>query len=152
MHQGVRMRQAVAYVSFNGQCVDAFRFYAETLNGHVESVTICADHARHGQPKRVRHAVLHLDGLTIVGQDGPSKPPSPNQYRFALTMEMPCTQKANAAFLALAHEGIIINQLQPFDGNRLGLLIDQFEILWTIMGPVARTPRADRSMVSQAPW
>lgn len=145
------MRQAVAYISFNGQCVDAFRFYAETLNGHVESVTICTDHSRRGVPRRVRHAVLHLDGLTVVGQDGLSEPSCPNKYRFALTMEIPCAQKASAAFLALAQEGIVINPLQSIDGNRLGLVIDQFEILWTVLSPAAHVPKRVPSLVSQTP-
>lgn len=132
------MQQTVAYISFNGQCVDAFQFYAETLGGSVESVLLFSDCTRQehfpmAQAKQVRHAVLQLEGLTLLGCDSPPAPIRASGHRHALSIDFRCGQRGMTAFMALAKDGLVITSFQSMGAAKgVGTVIDQFGILWTV--------------------
>lgn len=144
------MQQAVAYLNFGGQCVEAFRFYAETLDGRIESVTTFndspfGDHLPMAQANKVRHAVMHLEGLTLMGCDGLADHANLSHYRFALTINLPCHQRAMKAFMALAEDGFVIRAFQSMGASRgFGTVIDQFGMLWTVVNSTPM-PQAEAS-------
>lgn len=150
---GLLVQQAVAYLNFGGQCVEAFRFYAEALDGRVESVLTFNDappceRSPMAQTSRVRHAVMHLEGLTLMGCDGLTDQANANNYRFALTINVPCCQRAMNAFMALAEEGFVVRAFQSMGTSMgFGTVIDQFGMLWTV---VSSTPRCQGECIGGA--
>lgn len=122
------MQATVAHVSFNGQCVDAFQLYAEALGGRIASVSMLVG------ARQVRHAVLHLDGLTLIGHDRLAEAAHAGEPGHALAINLGCAQRASQAFADLADEGFIVKALQPTEsGQGLGLVVDRFGILWTVL-------------------
>jgi PhnB protein len=149
------MQQAVAYLNFGGQCVEAFRLYAEVLGGHIESIETFRD----GQisevlplahANRVRHAVMHLDGLTLMGCDGLPGQDARDGFNFALTLDVPDIQVANAAFMTLSEGGTVVTSFQSNDlGRSVGTVYDQFGMLWTIVCSM-HVPLRTRSALQSA--
>jgi len=59
------------YLSFNGQCAQAFRFYERALNGHIEMMMTngespMADQTPPEQRDRIMHASLTIERFASV--------------------------------------------------------------------------------------
>ena len=73
------MAQFEPYLSFNGNCAEAMRFYEKTLGGKIEmSMTYGEAPPMPGQPapsgdaaKRIMHASMTLEGDRIMASDMP---------------------------------------------------------------------------------
>lgn len=129
--------QVNPYLTFNGQCEAAFKFYEQVLNGKIIfSMT-------HGQSPmaasvgpdwqgKIMHTTLAVGDRLIQGSDAPGAHFSkPAGFSLSITTKDPA--EAERLFNALAENGTVKMPLQKtFWAERFGMFIDQFDIPWMI--------------------
>ncbi len=125
------------YLSFNGQCEAAFKFYERCLGGKIEGMmTYESRPAEFPVPpewqKRILHATLRVGDQVLQGADAP-----PDGYQkpqgFSLTLGLKDQAEAERIFNALAEKGTVGMALQEtFWAVRFGVVVDRFGIPWKI--------------------
>jgi PhnB protein len=125
------------YLSFNGDCEAAFRFYEQRLGATRGGVfpyanSPMAGAAPPGWETKIMHGSITLGGITIAGAD-----PPPGQYErpqgFRIFLEPDDPADAERLFQTLAENAKVEMPLQEtFWSVRFGVLTDQFGIPWTI--------------------
>jgi PhnB protein len=135
------MPQPIAYLSFNGNCDDAMRFYEQALDGKLETIIRNADTpwaaqtpAEHHQ--LIVHARLALDGNGILyGGDCPPVMPYEGIKGMSLTLNYDTVEQAQRVFGALSEGGTITMAMQPaFWAKAWGMLVDRFGTPWIVNG------------------
>jgi PhnB protein len=129
------------YVSFNGDCEAAFRFYEQRLGATMGSMFPYANSPMSVPPEwqaKIMHGSITLGGITIAGAD-----PPPGGYErpqgFRIFLEADDPAETERMFNALAENARIEMPLQQtFWSVSFGVLTDQFGIPWTIS--CARAP------------
>jgi PhnB protein len=125
------------YLSFNGTCEEAFKFYEKTLGGKIESLMTNAGAPSMGEipagwESKVMHARLSVGGTTIMGSDAP-----PAYYKepqgIDISINLNDPQEADRIFNALAENGTVRMPIQKtFWASRFGMLVDRFGIPWMV--------------------
>jgi PhnB protein len=131
------MMQLSPYLTFNGQCEAAFKFYADVLGGKIEAMfphegTPAAEHVPAEWRKKILHARLTVGNNVLMGSDAP-----PDRYRkpqaFSVSLEINTPAEAERMFQALAEGGTVQMPIQQtFWAARFGMLVDRFGIPWMI--------------------
>jgi len=132
--------ELLTYLSFDGNCAEAFRFYEKVLRGKIETLMTFADSPMASQvgpdwQNRVLHAHLVVDGGAIMGGDAPpgthGKPTG-----FCVNVQVDSVEEAERIFNALAEGGQITMPIQEsFWAERFGMLVDRFGVPWMVNGP-----------------
>ncbi|MBB5202716.1 PhnB protein [Inhella inkyongensis] len=127
-----------AYLQFNGQCAEAFAFYAQLLGAqlgehHPASQSPMADQLQPHQKDWTMHAQLHWpNGQVLMGCDalmGPYEAPR----GFHLTLNRTSVDEARALFDALAAGGQVQMPFEPtFWAAGFGMLVDRFGVPWMV--------------------
>ena len=119
--------QLTPYLSFNGQCEEAFRFYERAIGARITFLLPHSD----GQAG-ILHATLHVGDQTVNGADtSPQHYEKPKGFSLALATKDPA--EAERLFNALAEGGEVQMPLQQtFWSPRFGMLVDRFGISWMI--------------------
>lgn len=135
------MTQAIAYLSFNGNCAEAMRFYERALHGKLEVLMSGADSPMAASiPKafadRILHARLVLaGGGTLYAGDAPAHVPYEGIKGVAIAVDYASTDEAQQVFDALAVGGQVTMPMQPaFWAKRWGMLVDRFGTPWIVNG------------------
>ena len=133
------------YLSFNGQCEAAFKFYERCFGGKIEYITTYESRPAEypvppGWNKRILHATLRVGDQVLMGADAP-----PDRFQkpqgFSMTLGLKDPAEAERIFTALAERGTVEMALQEtFWAVRFGVLVDHFGIPWTINCERAATP------------
>jgi PhnB protein len=129
--------QMNAYLSFNGQCEAAFKFYEQCLGAKLGEIfryvgTPLADQVPADWQDKVMHASLTLGEQVLMGGDV-----APDRYEepkgFSLSLQIKNTTEAERIFHELGKDGKVSMPLQKtFWAARFGMLIDRFGIPWLI--------------------
>lgn len=135
------MPYPTAYLSFDGTCAEAMRFYAEALKGKLEILMTNGESpmAAHFPPEtaqRILHARLALpDGGILMAGDCPGTMPYEGIKGVSLTLNYDAISEAERAFQALAEGGTVTMPMQPaFWAKTWGMLVDRFGTPWIING------------------
>jgi PhnB protein len=133
------------YLSFNGDCEAAFRFYEQRLGATKGGMFPYANSPMAGDvppgwETKIMHGSITLGGITVAGAD-----PPPGQYErpqgFRIFLEVDDPADTDRLFNALAENARIEMPLQQtFWSARFGVLTDQFGIPWTISCAQAPAP------------
>lgn len=125
------------YLSFNGQCEAALKFYERGLGGKIVMMMTYAESPMAAQVppewgSKIVHATFSLGEQTLGAADAP-----PGSYRtpqgLALTLRMDAPAEADRIFEMLAKKGTVQMPLQEtFWARRFGVLSDQFGTPWII--------------------
>ena len=126
------------YLSFNGQCEAAFKFYERCLGGKIEFIMPYESRPAEEYPvpaewgKKILHATLRVGDQVLMGADAP-----PDRYQksqgFSITVGLNDQAEAERLFKALSEKGTVEMALQEtFWAIRFGVLVDRFGIPWTI--------------------
>ena len=125
------------YLTFNGRCEAAFKFYEQCLGGKITLLQTHGDSpmAEHVSPEwrdKIIHARLILGDNVLMGSDTP-----PEHYAkpqgFSVALHTTDTAEAERAFHALAENGTVQMPIQEtFWAHRFGMLVDQFGIPWMV--------------------
>ena len=134
-------QQPTAYLSFDGTCAEAMRFYEATLGAKLEVLmsgadSPMADHIPKATAHRILHARLVLPcGGMLFGGDAPTHVPYEGIKGVSLTLNYDTIEQAEKVFAALADGGQISMPMQAsFWAKTWGMLIDRFGTPWIING------------------
>jgi len=125
------------YLSFNGQCEAAFKFYAECLGGKIITTMKYGDTpmAEQTQPTwsdKIAHTRLLVGDKLLMGSDAP---PQRHEAMKGISVMLGIDDPAEAEriFHALAENGTVTMPIQKtFWAARFGMLVDQFGTPWMI--------------------
>jgi PhnB protein len=125
------------YLSFNGQCEAAFRFYEECLDGKLGEIfryagTPLAEQVPADWQNKVMHGSLAIGDQVLMGGDV-----VPDRYErpqgVSLSLQIKSAAQAERIFNLLANEGTVVMPLEKtFWAERFGMLVDRFGIPWLI--------------------
>ncbi|HEX8254557.1 MAG TPA: VOC family protein [Thermoanaerobaculia bacterium] len=133
------MAEFTTYLSFDGNCTEAMRFYENVLKGKLEALitngeTPAAEHVPPGNADRIMHAYLVCDGFNIMAGDSLVGKHRPMQG-FHLTLSYADVAEAQRVYDALSEGGTVEMPFQPtFWAERFGMLTDRFGTPWIING------------------
>jgi len=129
--------QLNAYLSFNGNCEEAFQFYAQCFGAKIEAMfphegTPAAEHVPPEWRSKIMHARLSIGSTVLMGSDVP-----PQHFKqpsgFSVNIAVNDVAEAERIFQALAENGTVHQPLQQtFWAARFGMLRDRFGIPWMI--------------------
>jgi PhnB protein len=128
---------ASAYLNFNGNCEEAFAFYAETFGGTVQTLLRWSDMPDGNIPpemaKKVMHAHFNVGATSILGSDAPpAQYAKPQGYSVALGVDS--NAEAERIFAALSGGGKVnMAMAETFFAHRFGMVTDRFGIPWMIV-------------------
>lgn len=125
------------YLNFNGQCEDAFRFYARTMGGDVTALMRWSDmpggNATPAMAKKVMHAHLKIGPTSILGSDAPADRYNKPQG-FNVTLNAESDGEAERVFAALSDGGNVTMKMEEtFFATRFGMVTDRFGIPWMVI-------------------
>ena len=134
--------QLDAYLTFNGNCADAMRFYQRTLGGKLDLMTHAqspiAGQTPPGSENRIMHARLAIDGRLLMASDSMVGHPYEGMKGFSLSLIYPTVTEAQRVFNALADGGKVIMPLdKTFWAKAFGMLVDRFGTRWMVNGEIA---------------
>jgi PhnB protein len=125
------------YLTFNGQCEAAFKFYEQCLGGKIEAMmphagTPAEEHVPVEWRNKIMHARLAVGDGVLMGSDAP-----PERYEkprgFSVSLQIKDPAQAERAFHALAEGGAVQMPIQAtFWAARFGMLVDRFGTPWMI--------------------
>ena len=129
--------QLNSYVTYNGQCEEAFRFYERTLGGKIETSmkfrgSPMEKHIPEVHLDKIMHASLKLGDSMLMGSD-----PPPGRYEqpkgFPVSLAVNDPAEADRIFQAFAEGGAITMPImQTFWARRFGMLVDRFGTPWMV--------------------
>ena len=125
------------YLSFNGQCEDAFRFYATVLNGTLSEIHTYGNSPMNDQlppewAKRVMHVSLDIGGDLLMGADTPSANCEKAQGTTVSLTSLPFDEGARV-FKALSEGGTVVMPFEKtFWASGFGMFVDRYGIPWMV--------------------
>ncbi len=129
--------QIAPYLSFKGECEEAFKFYERCLGGRLGAIfryagSPMADQAPAGWQDKVMHGSVTVDELVLMGADiAPESYEAPKG--FTLSIQIKGVADAERIFRELANGGRVVLALEKtFWAARFGMLVDRFGIPWQI--------------------
>jgi len=126
------------YLTFDGHCEAAFKFYAQCLGGTLETLMpfgetpACGDVPADHRDK-VMHACLRVGDQVLMGSDCHPAQPFESIRGCSVTLQLDSMAEAERIFNALAEQGTVQMPLQQtFWAVRFGMLVDRFGVPWMI--------------------
>jgi PhnB protein len=129
--------QLNAYLSFNGQCEAAFKFYERLLGGKVTFMMTWGESPMKDQfppelQKQIMHATLTVGDGLLMGAD-----PPPDRYEkpqgISVSINLKDTAEGKRIFNGLAEGGTVHMPFQEtFWAAGFGMCVDRFGIPWMV--------------------
>jgi PhnB protein len=124
------------YLSFDGTCADAFRFYEKVLGGKIVMMMSYGDMPGHtlsaDVQKRIMHARLQLGDKFLMASDSPPGR-SETAKGFHVNVSVQDPDEADRLFKELSADGSITMPIQEtFWAKRFGMLVDRFGTPWMV--------------------
>jgi PhnB protein len=125
------------YLSFNGHCEAAFKFYERCLGGQLGPIfryagTPLADQVPADWQDKVMHGSLTLGEMVLMGGDV-----APDRYEeprgISLSLHLKSATEGERIFQELGKDGRVVVPLEKtFWAAGFGMLVDRFGIPWMI--------------------
>ena len=125
------------YLLFNGDCAEAFKFYAQTLDGNIEAMMTfngspAAEHAPPEWGDKILHATMVIGDQRLMASDAP-----PGQYAkpqgISVSISLNDRDKGERIFNALAEGGTTTMPFaKTFWAAGFGMCTDRFGIPWMV--------------------
>jgi PhnB protein len=130
--------QLIAHLNFNGNCKEAFTFYAEILGGNItlmmtQGESPMGDKVPAEMKDKIMHATLQVPGGgVLMGGDHPQgKKVQP--VGFCVSAQVGDQAEAERIFKGLSDGGQVQMQFQKtFWSPGFGMCIDKFEVPWMV--------------------
>ena len=126
-----------AYLEFDGQCQEAFKFYQSVLGGKITAMMPFEGSPSEGHVppewrSKTMHAQLDLGDDVLMGSDGmPGKMEKPQGFNVSIQVQEPA--EAERIFNALADGGDVVMAIdETFWAYRFGMLTDRFGTPWMV--------------------
>ncbi|MCW3102309.1 MAG: glyoxalase [Bacteroidetes bacterium] len=128
--------QVHAYVTFNGNCREAMRFYQKCLGGKLTLQTVGESPLSEQMPEKMKDAILHAtltnDGFVLMGSDMCDEA---LQHGNSISLLLSCNskRKLNSCYRKLSEGGIQEHPPGLSPGNQLtGDLRDKYGNKWVL--------------------
>lgn len=129
--------QIIPYLTFAGDCAEAFRFYEEALEGEIQALLPfegnpgCEEMPAEWRDK-VLHACLKVGDFLLMGSDPPPQMRrQPAGISVNLNVETPA--EAERVFQALSEGATVHMPLgETFWAQRFGMLTDRYGTPWMV--------------------
>jgi PhnB protein len=141
------MPQLNAYLSFDGNCAEAMRFYERVLGGTLEAMIAYGQAPGYEQmpashADKIMHAYLVHPDFALMAGDMPPGQPYDGVKGIMMTMTYPTAAEARRVFDALAERGNVQMPLgETFWADAFGMCIDRFGVPWGVNGGPRTPPR-----------
>jgi PhnB protein len=125
------------YLSFNGDCDAAFKFYERCTGGKILFKMTYGDSPMAAQTpadslNRIMHVTLRIGDYELQGADAPPQYFSQPQG-FCVSIDVDTPAEADRLYKALSENGQIKMVLQEtFWAARFGMFVDQYGTPWMI--------------------
>ena len=126
-----------AYLTFEGQCEEAFRLYEAVLGGKISYLMRFEEapdgyEAPDGWGQKVMHTCLTVGTTYLMGSDyPPGHSEKPQGFTISVQVDEPA--EAERVFNALAEGGTVSEPLgETFWALKFGMLVDRFGIPWMV--------------------
>ena len=124
------------HIDYNGQCEEAFSFYATHLGGKIGTMLRASDapvptpHISQGD--KIVHANIRIEGVEIAGADV-----DPNKYSkpagFYVLLGVDSAEKIRSIFTPLQSEGqVVLPPQATFWSPCYAIVIDRFGVPWKL--------------------
>ena len=136
--------QINAYLIFNGNCEEAFRFYAESLHAELSLQRFgetpgCEDMPASHKDK-VMHVRLQKGDAVLMASDNHPDHPYEGLKGCSVAVSVDEVEEAERIFNALAQGGTVVMPMQEtFWAKRFGMLTDRFGVPWMINGAMRQS-------------
>ena len=135
------------YLTFAGDCAEAFTFYAEVLGGALGGIMTFhqapdCDWVTDDWRDKVMHGEVTFHGQTLMGTDAP-----PSMYEkpqgVSVALHVDSDEDATRIYDAFRQGGTVTMELQEtFWASRFAMLVDRFGIRWIINCEKPQDPAA----------
>ena len=128
------------YLNFNGNCAEAFQFYAKVLGGKNLQIMTFRDMPKQpgmpdmpaDQKDMVMHARFTAGDATVMGSDAPGGRYNKPQG-FAVNINTDTPEEAERIFNALSEGGTVGMAMgETFWAKRFGMATDRFGTHWMV--------------------
>jgi PhnB protein len=129
--------QMATYLSFKGQCEEAFTLYERSLGAKRGMIfryggSPMADQAPTDWRDKIMHGSLTIGGQLVMAADV-----TPDRYEepkgFSLSLQITRVAEAERIFGELSRDGRVVMPLEKtFWAERFGMVVDRFGIPWLI--------------------
>ncbi len=123
------------HINFNGNCREAFEYYAENLGGTIGKMLAFKDSPAGSQvsadwQEKIVHANIAIHNVELAGADL-----SPEQYQqptgFCLLLCFPTAKDVDTTYDKLAKGGqTILAPQKTFWSSRYAIVVDKFGVPW----------------------
>jgi PhnB protein len=125
------------YLFFDGNCEQAFTFYARVLGGKIEAMMAHAGTPAESQvPPEWKNKIIHArmtigDSVLMASDAPPGRQSKPQGFSVSLQLKDP--KEAERVFHALSDNGTVRMAFgKTFFSPGFGMLVDQFGIPWMV--------------------
>lgn len=125
------------HINFNGQCQEAFEYYAEHLGGTIGTLLRFKDSPAASSVSvdwqhKIVHASISIKGVDLAGADLP-----PEQYRqptgFCILISFSTEAEVRSTFNKLAEGGdAILSPQKTFWSSCYAIVVDRYGVPWKI--------------------
>jgi len=128
------------YLTFNGNCEEAFNFYAKCLRGELALVQRFGDTPGcEGMPASYRDKIMHvrlqLGDQVLMASDNHPDHPFDGIKGCSIALSVDQADEADRIFNELAQGGVVVMPMQEtFWAKRFGMVNDRFGVPWMING------------------
>lgn len=125
-------------LNFGGNCMEAFRFYAQHLGGNITFMMTRGeapgpDPAPTGSKDAIIHARMTIGETELIGNDVPAEIFQPMRSAY-LYLAVDSAEEAERIYGLLTEGGQLFTPLaETFFASRFGMLRDRFGTSWTII-------------------
>ena len=130
-----------AYLNFDGNCEDAFKFYQRCLGGEILAMmrfgeTPAAEHVPAASHHKIMHACLEVGDQMLMGSDCTPDHPYEGIKGCSVAIVLKDPAEAERIFGALSENArtTIMPLQETFWATRFGMLVDQFGVSWIVNG------------------
>ena len=130
--------QLNAYLTFDGQCEAAFKFYERCLGGKIDAMmpfgdTPAGEHVPPGYRDRIMHARLVVGDQVLMGSDSLPAHPYEGVKGCSVSINVTGADEAERLFAELSEGGTVQMPLQEtFWAVRFGMFVDRFGVPWMV--------------------
>jgi PhnB protein len=123
------------YVTYRGNCEEAFRYYAKHLGGKIAGIVRHGERPNPNTPadwkEKVLHGRMEIGGTILMGADVPPAEPMRSAY---LTLTLDSEADAERVYAVLTDGGDVFMKMEktPF-ANRFAMLRDRFGASWMLL-------------------
>jgi PhnB protein len=146
--QEIDMPKLHAYLSFDGNCAEAMKFYCAVLDAKLEAlITYGEMHGAEPLPpsdaNKIMHAYLVRPEFSLMAGDAPPGTPYEGIKGVLMTLTYAAVADAKRVFGALSQGGSVQMPLaDTFWAETFGMVTDRFGTPWAINGGPKPTPTA----------